>query len=305
MNDRTSKFAFVAACVVAPLAVIGSAFSLYRIAVEAELALPLALPVALDLTALVAAAQIRARRHLVLGWATLLGGVVLSAGLQVADVWADGPIAWLVHGSLPLGALVCFELAMPGETKTAAALEAASAAAKPRPKPAPKPAAPAEAERPASLRPAEPDAAPLRPKTLAGLMDLSPVAEVSARNLERKGKDLSRRSLQAEMRAAGHPLDDVLADYFVRVFESAQRVTDDVVAEAVASGRGRLRPELLALAVDVAAELGKAPAELSRRELQDGIKAHPSRQGRGIGTKVAGEILDQLRRPTVGLEVVR
>lgn len=111
--DRTSRFAFWAACVVAPMAVLGSAASLYRIAESAELALPLALPVALDLTALVAAAQIRARRHLLLGWLTLVGGVVCSAALQVADAWDRGPSAWAVHGALPIAALVTFELAMP------------------------------------------------------------------------------------------------------------------------------------------------------------------------------------------------
>jgi hypothetical protein len=64
--------------------------------------------------------------------------------------------------------------------------------------------------------------------------------------------------------------------------------------------------ELVALAVDVAAGLGKAPADLSRSELQAGVKAHPSRNGVGIGTAKAGQILDHFRtRPTPELEVVR
>jgi hypothetical protein len=64
--------------------------------------------------------------------------------------------------------------------------------------------------------------------------------------------------------------------------------------------------ELVALAHEVAAELGKPPADLSRTELQDGIKNHPSRAGRGIGTKKAGEVLDELRTPPApDLEVVR
>lgn len=71
-----------------------------------------------------------------------------------------------------------------------------------------------------------------------------------------------------------------------------------------------LRPaaevDLVALAVAEADRLGKAPADLSRAELQAAVKAHPSRDGRGIGTKRAGEILDQLRAPHAPeLEVVR
>lgn len=228
MNDRTARFAFVAACTVAPLAVIGSAFSLYRIAEGAGLALPIALPVALDFTALAAAAQIRARRHLGLAWVTLVAGVLGSAALQVADAWALGPIAWGVHGALPLAALVCFEFTVPDKADADP-----PAAARPRPKPAPKPAPPAsEPEvRPTPIRPPKP-AQPLRP-------------------------------------AAG---------------------VDDLVA----------------LAVDVAAGLGKAPAELSRSELQAGVKAHPSRKGVGIGTAKAGQILEHFRTPPAPeLEVVR
>jgi hypothetical protein len=111
--DHTSRFAFVVACIVAPLTIVGSAVSLYGIARAAGLGFPLALPVATDLTALVAAAQIRACRHLALAWCTLVAGVLGSAALQVADAWDLGPSAWVVHGALPLAALVCFELAMP------------------------------------------------------------------------------------------------------------------------------------------------------------------------------------------------
>jgi hypothetical protein len=71
-----------------------------------------------------------------------------------------------------------------------------------------------------------------------------------------------------------------------------------------------LRPaaevDLVALAVAEADRLGKAPADLSRSELQAAVKAHPAREGRGIGTAKAGEILAELRTPTApGLEVVR
>lgn len=109
--------ALVVACVVAPLALIGSAASLYEIACDAHLALPLALPVALDLTAMAAAAQIRSRRRLALSWATLVGGVLLSAGLQIEGAWERGAVACVVHGSLPLAALVAFELALPEKPK--------------------------------------------------------------------------------------------------------------------------------------------------------------------------------------------
>ena len=196
MNDRTARFAFVAACIVAPLTVAGSAASLYGIAQDAKLALPLALPVALDLTALAAAAQIRARRHLVLGWVTLVGGVVLSAGLQVADAWAEGPVAWLVHGALPVAALVAFELALPGK-------DAAPAKASParKPKPAPRPPAPVVPEvKPTPLRPAQPDGQPVRPAARSRALD-ELVAEAVAL-AERQGvtaAELSQRTLRAEL----------------------------------------------------------------------------------------------------------
>jgi hypothetical protein len=68
----------------------------------------------------------------------------------------------------------------------------------------------------------------------------------------------------------------------------------------------RTDDDLVALAVEIAEALNKAPADLSRTELQDGVKEHPSRKGVGIGTKRAGAILDQLRTPPMPeLEVVR
>lgn len=60
--------------------------------------------------------------------------------------------------------------------------------------------------------------------------------------------------------------------------------------------------ELVALAEEIAVARGKAPADLSRAELQAGIKSHPSRQGRGIGTAKAGQILEHFRtRPSLEL----
>lgn len=159
MTDRTSRFAFVAACTVAPLAVIGSAFSLYRIAEGAGLALPIALPVALDFTALAAAAQIRARRHLALAWVTLVAGVLGSAALQVADAWALGPIAWGVHGALPLAALVCFEFTVPDK----ATVPTEAAPVTPAPPTGDTPS-PSPSDSPAPSPPPASDASPLRPR---------------------------------------------------------------------------------------------------------------------------------------------
>jgi hypothetical protein len=200
MTDRTARFAFVAACTVAPLAVVGSAFSLYRIAEGAGLALPLALPVALDFTALAAAAQIRARRHLTLAWVTLVAGVLGSAALQVADAWALGPIAWGVHGALPLAALVCFEFTVPDKASTPE-----PAAAKPKPRPAPKPAVspetpPAPEVKPTPIRPPRPNTQPLRP---AADVDLVAMAVETATAMGKEPGELTRAELQAAVKT--HP----------------------------------------------------------------------------------------------------
>lgn len=198
MNDRTARFAFVAACTVAPLAVVGSAFSLYRIAEGAHLALPIALPVALDFTALAAAAQIRARRHLTLAWVTLVAGVLGSAALQVADAWALGPIAWGVHGALPLAALVCFEFTVPDKASTPE-----PPPAKPKAKPAPKPVAPpppAPEVAPTPIRPPRPNTQPLRP---AADVDLVALAIETATAMGKEPADLTRAELQTAVKT--HP----------------------------------------------------------------------------------------------------
>jgi hypothetical protein len=222
MNDRTSRFAFVAACTVAPLAVIGSAFSLYRIAEGAGLALPVALPVALDFTALAAAAQIRARRHLALAWVTLVAGVLGSAALQVADAWALGPIAWGVHGALPLAALVCFEFTVPDKADN----QDPPAGAKSPPKLASKPPAPAPAEVPAP---------PLGPPPARKAPERPAAARVKVPSLE--------------------------------LVEGARRIADG---------------------------LGVPAWELTRRQLQDGLKALDPPVG--IGTAKAGQVLDLLKQ---------
>jgi hypothetical protein len=225
MNDRTARFAFVIACVVAPLTVLGSASSLYRIAQGVGLALPLALPVALDLTALVAAAQIRARRHLVLAWCTLTGGVIGSAALQVADAWAQGPSAWAVHGALPISALVCFELAMP--TKLAegdTADEGAALAAEPSPAEASALVVHSAAEsrqNDALRRPAKPRA-PRRPpaarRASLGFDELVAIVERAAGAADRPPATLTRRQIQEALKDAGHPVGTAKAGLVLEHF---------------------------------------------------------------------------------------
>lgn len=238
MNDRTSRFAFWAACVVAPLAVIGSAASLYTIAVDARLAVPVTLPVALDLTALVAAAQIRARRHLVLAWVTLVTGVAVSAALQVADAWGRGPSAWVVHGALPLAALVTFELAMPSRHDRHPPAAAAGDTAQGD---APDPEPPGPVELPAPPPAAEPEVAP---------------TPLTPRPAEPRKAPAPRRPAAARAAAT--------------------------IDELVGAGR------------DIADGLGVAPWELSRRQLQDGLKALDPPIG--IGTAKAAQVLEFLKR---------
>lgn len=232
-STRHGRLALAAAVIVTLGAIIGSASSLYRIGESAQLPLPLALPVALDLLAITAAAAVRHRRHDHLAWSVLVCATAVSTVLQVSDAPPDLR-SQVVHGAIPVAALLAFELALRAMRPEAPAVQNPdSKTAKPRPRPRPAPPAPAEPEvKPTPIRPPRSDAQPLRP-------------------------------------AAG---------------------VDDLVA----------------LAVDVAANLGKAPAELSRAELQAGVKAHPSRKGIGIGTAKAGQVLDHFRqRSAPELEVVR
>jgi DNA-binding transcriptional ArsR family regulator len=106
-----ARLALGAAAVVTAGAIAGSASSLYEIAVAARLALPLALPVALDLLALTAAAAVRHRRRDWLAWLILAGSTAVSTALQVS---AAGPVLrdQVVHGAVPVAALLAFEMAM-------------------------------------------------------------------------------------------------------------------------------------------------------------------------------------------------
>ncbi len=107
-----AKLALVTSGTVAVMALAGSSVSLYRIGCDAVMALPLALPVALDLPAVVAATAIHARRRDWLAWLTLVAATTVSTVLQVIDAWDHGGMARVAHGAPPVAALLCFELAM-------------------------------------------------------------------------------------------------------------------------------------------------------------------------------------------------
>lgn len=124
-KDAIERFAFWAACFVAPLTLGGSAAELYAIGCHAMLVWPPALPLALDVPVVVAAAQVRARRHVVLGWCVLLAGALGSASFQVLYAWwvlsVRDPLIIAAHPVLIAASLVMFELAMPDESVTEAA----------------------------------------------------------------------------------------------------------------------------------------------------------------------------------------
>lgn len=59
---------------------------------------------------------------------------------------------------------------------------------------------------------------------------------------------------------------------------------------------------LVAIVEQAAGDMGRAPGDLSRAQVQELVKNHPTRAGVGIGTKRAGEILDHFRtRPPLEL----
>lgn len=99
----------VGATAVVAVAVAGSTSALLAVGIHSEMALPPALPVTLDGSALIAAMAIRRRPRDWLAWASL----VVLAGLSAAVQWMsapDGTVPHLAHVSLPLGALLAFEL---------------------------------------------------------------------------------------------------------------------------------------------------------------------------------------------------
>jgi hypothetical protein len=133
------SLALAGAGIVAMGAIVGSSASLYRIGAHAGLAAPWSLPIALDLTAMVAALAVRANRSDRLAWATLLGATLVSAVLQIVE--ATGGIAErATHAIVPLGALIAFELALhmaPKPKRRTTRRPATKGKATPRKRPAP------------------------------------------------------------------------------------------------------------------------------------------------------------------------
>jgi hypothetical protein len=204
----------------------GSARELWRIAETAQYGLPVGLVAALDGLAVVCVIVLSSRRD----WqalATLVAATFLSIGLQVLAVPRDLVVegvtravpadryvsAVLVHALVPLASFMAVHLATrldrPDQT----------GAGKPRPKPAPKPVTPA-APAPAAAEVTSTPVRPAKPAARVSLEELVPVAELAASNLERKGRDLSRRTLQAEMKEAGRPVGAARADELVKLLKA-------------------------------------------------------------------------------------
>jgi hypothetical protein len=118
----------IAAMAIAGGAIAGSVTSLYNIAKTAGLDAPWSLPLALDLTAVVAALLVRKNRKDRFGWAILAIATAVSTLLQVAE--HGNPI----HGIPPLGAVAAFELALRLAPKPKARARAARPKAASRPR---------------------------------------------------------------------------------------------------------------------------------------------------------------------------
>lgn len=106
MNIKIDTIALIGAGTVAAGTVLGSAASLNTIGEHAGLVAAWSLPLAIDVSAMVAGLARRADRRNVFALLVLLGMTAVSAGLQWYETGT--PIAALV----PLGALLTFELAM-------------------------------------------------------------------------------------------------------------------------------------------------------------------------------------------------
>lgn len=132
-----SDIAQLAAAIVAAGTAYGSASELMHMGQQAKLTAPWALPLAIDVTALVAALAIRGGKaeqartgvkgklgHKLIAWSVLVGLTALSAAVQVIET--GSPLAAI----LPLGAFVSFELAMTiGEQRAEVRTEVAAMAA--------------------------------------------------------------------------------------------------------------------------------------------------------------------------------
>lgn len=102
---KIDTIALVASAAVAAGTVLGSAASLNKIATDAGLSAPWSLPLALDVTAVIAALAVRSNPHNRFARLVLIGMTLASAALQWHDV---APVAAIV----PFGAFLSFELAL-------------------------------------------------------------------------------------------------------------------------------------------------------------------------------------------------
>lgn len=192
-GSGAARLAQGAAVVVAGATVVGSVSALLEIAHRAEMSATWALPVSLDLTGLVAALAIRARRNSVLGWITLLVTVGTSTALQVLTAPAD-PVSRVAHGVVPLAALVAFELAMQVAVRDDVEDQADEPVAEP---------VVVEAEPVQQVLPA---GRPQRKRV--SLDELVPVAETVAAELVGAGRALTWQALRDGIRGAGYACGD-------------------------------------------------------------------------------------------------
>jgi hypothetical protein len=194
-KDWGARLPLMGAALVALWAAKGSASALLEIASRAEMSETTALPVALDMTGLVAALVIRRRRGDWLAWATLVVTVGISTAMQVATAPAD-LVSQAAHGVVPLAALVSFELAMRVAVRDIDEGQADEAVAEPA-------AVEAEPEAVPQVLPAVRVA-----RKRVSLNELVPVAEQVAAELVGAGKPLTWQALRDGVRAAGYACGD-------------------------------------------------------------------------------------------------
>lgn len=121
-----ARLSFWSALGVASVASAGSTTGLWQIAHDLGYPLPIAVPVAADLGAFVAATNIRAGRHRHMSWVLLIALVMLSIGLQIVEAahaynpW-DQPVAFwsrvAIVGGVVLGALCMFHFTLPEKVR--------------------------------------------------------------------------------------------------------------------------------------------------------------------------------------------
>lgn len=109
-DKRSAFYTEVAATGVAATAIIGSSIGLYNIGIKAHLAVPLSLPVAVDLLALVAAKAVQRNGKDTLSKVVLVGAILVSMVAQAVDSFPHGYGAMAVHLLLPLAGGMAFEV---------------------------------------------------------------------------------------------------------------------------------------------------------------------------------------------------